>query len=659
MSILDARRARTLAAVCDTFVPPGSADDPGGTPWEGCGPPLAERVERLIGMIPDPEARGQLLMLLDILGSRIANLLLRGSPRGFADLNAAAREAAMRSWAESSIQLRRAGFQALKRLCLVAYYAWPTGSGGHPAWRINGYPGPLPPPPGPGPRLRTTAVEVETTLGCDAVVVGSGAGGGVAAGVLAAAGLDVVVLEKGENLGPEDFTQVEGDMLSRGYLDHGLLLTRSGSLPILSGSCVGGGTVINYTTSFPLPDRQREEWDRLAGFSLFRSHRFEESVERVSRRLGVGTEWTTPGGRDELLERGLTALGWHVGAMPRNVTGCLQGLECGYCGYGCRHGAKNTTADTYLRDAAGAGARVVARCDVRRVLKQNGRAAGVEAVVTGPNGRRLKLVVRAPIVVAACGALNTPALLVRSGLDGPLVGRGLRLHPGTAIAGVFRERVEPWSGSLQTRYSDQMADLHNGYGAKFETVPIHFAMPASAFGWEGAAAHRNLIARLAHISIAGVLLRDRDGGRVATGRDGRARAHYEISGYDAWHLRRALVAAAEVMAAAGATEVFSLQQPPAQARVGGSGWLEDFVSSMDARGYTHCRMACISFHQMASCAMGADPRRGVLSEAGESFALPGLFVADAGAFPTSSGVNPMITIMAIADHVARGIAERR
>jgi long-chain-alcohol oxidase len=276
----------------------------------------------------------------------------------------------------------------------------------------------------------------------------------------------------------------------------------------------------------------------------------------------------------------------------------------------------------------------------------------------GPDGQRFRLGVRASVVVAACGSVNTPALLRRSGIGHPRIGLGLRLHPATAVAGVFPERVEPWTGALQTRYSDQFADRGGGYGVKFETAPVHFALPASGFGWEGARRHREDIGRLAHVSIIGVLLRDRDAGHVATTPAGRPRVHYELSAHDVANVRLGLGGAAQVLAAAGATELFSLHTPPVRADVGAAGWLERFTTDMDARGYTKCRMSYISFHQMASCAMGADPTRGVIGEAGELHRVRGLYVADGSAFPTSSGVNPMITIMAIADHVARGILER-
>ena len=647
----------TLAAVCETLVPEILRDDDPArffaTGARVAG--TAARVERLVASLADPLDRTRIGLLLTTLGAPAANLLLSGRFASLPAMDAPAREATLRGWAMSAVPQRRAGFQALKRLAHVAFYCWPAEGDGHPAWRAAGYPGPLPPPSTSREPLAAVAVDRDTTLDCDVVVVGSGAGGGVAAGVLAQAGRSVVVLEKGPNPGSRELTQVEGDMLGALYLDGALLMTQSGSLPVLAGSCVGGGTTINYTTSFPPPDAVRAEWDGLGGLSLFTGAGFEASLARVNARVGVGTRWTTPGRRDELLERGCRALGWHVDTIPRNVTDCLEGVECGYCTYGCRHGAKNSTARTYLADAVAAGGRLVARCDVERITVERGRVTGVTATVAGADGTRRALTVRASVVVAACGAVNTPALLTRSGLAGPATGRGLRLHPATAVVGVFPERVEPWSGGLQTRYSDQFADLDHGYGVKLETAPVHFALPASGFGWASPRQFKEDVARLGNLSIVGVLLRDRDAGRVATSRGGRARVHYELSRFDAGHVRAGLRGAAEVLAAAGATEVFSLHTPPARARPGVPGWLDRFTADCDARGYRRCRMSYISFHQMGSATLGSDPRRSVAGETGAVHGVRGLYVADGSAFPTSSGVNPMITIMAIADHVARAI----
>jgi choline dehydrogenase-like flavoprotein len=260
-------------------------------------------------------------------------------------------------------------------------------------------------------------------------------------------------------------------------------------------------------------------------------------------------------------------------------------------------------------------------------------------------------------VVVACGTLHTPAVLVRSGLDLPALGRSLYLHPVTAVLGQFDQRVEPWAGALQTRFSDQLADQHQGYGVKFETAPVHFALAASALGWEGSVRSRDDIAALAHTGLVGILLRDRDPGRVRIGRDGRPRAHYELSGYDAAHLRRGLLGAAQVLVAAGAREVSTLQTPPARGQPA-NGWLARFTSEADARGYRRGHLTCVSFHQMGTAPLGADPARSVAADTGEVHGVHGLLVADASTFPRSSGVNPMLTIMAVADHVSRGIAER-
>ncbi len=656
---LTAEQRATLAAVCEALLPKiVRHDDPEGLFATGAAVAgTAARVEGLIESLRDPLDGARLRTLLTALGSRTANLVLSGRFRRFTDLEPAAREDALRRWAFSKLAIRRAGFQALKRLAHVAHFCWPLADGSHPAWRAVGYPGPLPQPKRGAEPPVTLSVSADTAIDCEVVVVGSGAGGGVVAGVLADAGRDVVVLEKGPNPGARDMTQIEGEMLNALYLDSGLLMTQSGSMPILAGSCLGGGTAVNWTTSFPLPQPIREEWDHRSGLSLFTSSRFAESIERVCERVNVGTRWTTPGPRDAILERGCRALGWHVDAQPRNVTECVEGLECGYCGYGCRHGAKNSTATTYLMDAARRGARLVVHCDVQRIVSQGGRVSGVDALVRGADGKEYRLTVRARVVVAACGAIYTPALLRRSGLASRSIGQGLRLHPATAVLGIFPERVEPWGGSLQTRYSEQFADQRDGYGARFETGPVHFALPASAFGWESAERFREDVNQLAHTSLAGVLLRDRDAGRVAVSREGRPRVHYELSRSDAEHLRCALRGAAKVLAAAGATEVISLHTPPVRVRPGSPDWLTRFMAETDARGYTHGRMSTISFHQMASASMGNDPARSAVGTTGESHELRGLYVADASAFPTSSGVNPMITIMAIADHVARSIAE--
>jgi hypothetical protein len=267
------------------------------------------------------------------------------------------------------------------------------------------------------------------------------------------------------------------------------------------------------------------------------------------------------------------------------------------------------------------------------------------------------VVVRASTVVVAAGPLYSAAILRRSGVRNAAIGRGLRLHPASAVLGVFPDRVEPWSGSLQTRYSDQFADLDDGYGVKLETAPAHFALVGSAFGWDSSRQWREDVAQLGYLSLVGILLRDRDPGRIAVGKDGHPRVHYELSGFDVQHARLGVVEAARLLGSVGAKEVWTLQTPPVKVRTDRPGWLERFTAAADARGYRRCRMSYISFHQLGGVAMGADAARSVVDDAGAVHGMRGLYVADGSTFPISSGVNPMITIMAVADHIARGLLQ--
>lgn len=621
-----------LRAVTTTFV-------------AGAAPDLAERVARKIEALPRPADRAELDLLLRVFENRVVNLLLGGIPCPFTAMSAAERERYLRGWATSRLAQRRKAFQALKRIITVTHYTTPGTA------RTIGYPGPLgPPPPTPKP-IRPLAITADTTLSCDVVIVGSGAGGGVVAAELAARGRDVVVLEKGGYRNEADFTHVEGEALEQMYDAGGLLATHDLGLVMLQGSTLGGGTVINYTTSFLTPDSVRDEWARDHGLPHFRDAAFTQSLDAVAARVGVNTAHATPSGRDRVLIRGLERLGWHHGLLPRNVRGCGQDDACGYCGFGCRRGAKQSTLVTFLADAAGRGARIVVDCDVRRVTRDSGRARGVEARV---NGKTLR--VNAAAVVVAGGSVHSPALLLRSGVDLPALGRHLALHPATAVLADMGEEIRPWTGTVQAHYSDQFADLDRGYGFKLETAPVHPSLQALAVPWESAGQHRDRMATLPRTALAGLLLRDRFGGRVRVDRNGDPVVEYRLSRYDAAHLRRAISAGAEVLEAAGAREIWLPLARAVSYRPGARGARADWLARVDATGWGPNQLLLVTFHQMASCRMGADPRRSVVDAEHRVWGVKGLYVADASVFPTASGVNPMLTVMGIAHRAAGAIA---
>lgn len=610
---------------------------------------LGARVAGKIASLPRAADRAELDLLLRLFESRVLNVLLAGIPQPFTRMSPARRERYLRSWATSRIPQRRKAFQALKRLTTVTHYTTPG------AERTIGYPGPLgPPPPTPKP-IRPLVITQDTTLDCDVVIVGSGAGGGVVAAELAARGKDVIVLEKGGYRNEADFTHQEGAALETMYDAGGLLTSRDLGLLVLQGATLGGGTVINYTTSFHTPEAVRDEWAHRHNLPHFTGSEFTHSLDAVAQRLGVNTAHSTPSGRDRVLIRGLERMGWHHGLLPRAVRGCSQDDTCGYCGFGCRRGAKQSTLITYLQDAAARGARIVVDCDVRRVILEGGNANGVVARV-GADGLAYNLTVRARAVVVAGGSIHSPALLLRSGVALPALGKHLALHPATAVLADMDEDVRPWTGTVQAHYSDQFADLNEGYGFKFETAPIHPSLQALAAPWESAAQHHARMAQLPRTALVGILLRDRFGGRVTIDREGNPIVEYRLSRYDAGHLRHGLAAAAELLEAAGAQEIWAPQARFISYRPGASRTREDWLARVDAAGWGLNELLLVTFHQMASCRMGASARTSVVDAEHRVWGIRKLYVADASTFPSASGVNPMLTVMAIAHRAAGVIA---
>ena len=606
---------------------------------------LGARVAGQIAKLPRAADRAELDLVLRLLDNRIVNLLLAGVPQPFTRMSPERRERYLRAWATSRIPQRRKAFQALKSLTTVTHYTTPGA--GHSI----GYPGPLGPPPQTPKPIRPLSITRDTTLDCDVVVIGSGAGGGVVAGELAARGKDVIVLEKGGYRNEADFTHQEGDALETMYDAGGLLASRDLGVVVLQGATLGGGTVINYTTSFHTPDAVREEWARGHALPHFISAEFTHSLDAVAQRLGVNTAHANPSGRDRVLIRGLERKGWHHGLLPRDVRGCSQDDSCGYCGLGCRRAAKQSTLITYLQDAAARGARTVVDCDVRRVDLDRASASGVTARV-GPHS----LTVRARTVVVAGGSIHSPALLLRSGITMPALGRYLVLHPATAVLAHMDEDVRPWTGTVQAHYSDQFADLNDGYGFKFETVPIHPSLQALAAPWESAAQHRERMAQLPRTALVGILLRDRFGGRVSVDAQGNPVVDYRLSRYDAGHLRRAFDAAGELLEAAGAREIWAPLARFLSYRPGAARAREEWLARVDSAGWGPNELLLVTFHQMASCRMGATARTSVVDADNRVWGIRNLYVADASTFPSASGVNPMLTVMAIAHRAAGVIA---
>ncbi len=663
MSTLNLREQGTIIALCQAIVPAVQA---GGNGYMEIGPDelnVPAQVMFNLENLPNPADLSKLRLLLRLIDLTPVNFILSGIGKPFVNMAPAEKDKYLLILAQSKIPDLRAGFKSLKALIATTFFATATDLQGrpNPAWQAMGYPGPLFPPPAKPKPIKPVKISADTILTCDVVIIGSGAGGGVVAGELAAAGKDVIVLEKGGYYNEADFTQVESDMLKQLYMDGGQSATRDQSIAIMAGSCLGGGTVVNYTTSFATPLQVRREWDKMEDFRVFDTPEYETSSKAVHERLGVSTKYNRLSQRDEIMTRGLGKLGWHQDRMPRNVRNCSQEDDCGYCIYGCQNGAKQSTLITWLQDAHELGTRMVVNCSANKILTEGGRAIGVAATVTNPeNGNTFNLNIKAKAVVVACGSIHTPALLLRSGLGGPAVGKYLRLHPATPILAIMDEEVNPWAGVMQGAYSDQFADLDGkGYGVRFETIPAHAVASAYSIGWQGGRSFKELVGSLGHMTHIGVLLRDHDSGQVKINRQGMPVVDYHLSKYDIAHLRKGLEGAAKVLETAGAKQLISSNTVAVTYRPGEAGQSQQkFMAEIDRRGWGPNQMSYFSFHQMGSCRMGSNPATSVVNQFNEVHTTPGLFVADASAFPTASGVNPMITIETIAHRAAQFIKER-
>jgi choline dehydrogenase-like flavoprotein len=595
----------------------------------------------------------QLLLILD--GPWLAMALI-GKPLRFSSLTPAQREKLLVAMADSPIAPLRTGFQAFKRLSGFMTYGALDAHDDNPMWRRIGYPGPRSDRPTPAPALAISSADA-AVIEADAVVVGSGAGGGVAAAMLAQAGKRVVVLEAGPPADPSQFDQREVRAFQRFYLEAGLCSSQDLGVSILAGSCVGGGTAVNWCTSLRLSGIVARQWKAASGGIDFEME-LASHYDAISTRLDVQPAHVHNENNAALL-RGCRAADLNVDVVPCNRSGCGDG--CGYCGFGCAYDCKRSTPKTYVADAVAANARVIADARVERVLVANGSACGVEAVITrdvsGEERREARVRVNAPIIVVAAGSLRTPGILARSGVTSPHLGRHLRLHPTTAAFARFDHPVETWHGPMQSAYCDAFADLDDGYGAKIEAAPAHPGLMALALPWRGKAAHAALMRDARFYAALIVLTRDRGEGSVSL--DGSDDVIYRVGQYDAGHMLRALAGLTDILFAAGATSVTTLHTDPLTLSVdrADAAGRRAFGEAIARRGAEPNRLGVFSAHQMGTCRMHANPARGVVDADGAVHGVRGLFVADASVFPLASGVNPMLTIMALAHRAATRIVD--
>lgn len=488
----------------------------------------------------------------------------------------------------------------------------------------------------------------------DVVVVGTGAGGGMAASELARRGARVLALEEGPALSAPDMTQREDEMMPRLYQDRGGRATADLSIRVIGGRCIGGSTVHNINLCKRLPPEVLELWAREHAVTGLGEADLRPVFESVERDLSVSEiEPERRNANNRVLERGVAALGWRGGPLEHNRLGC-QGA--GFCEIGCPYDAKQHSAKVLIPDAMDHGARIVSEIRVERIVHDGRRARGVTGVALGRDGRPVAEVrVDASAVVLAGSAIGSAALGVASNLPDPhaRLGRGLRMHPGVAIAGVFDEKIEGWKGIPQSYECTELLDLSPG-SDKRVWITTAFAHPIGAsimlpgFG----AKHRAWMLRYPHIAVLTAMLHDESEGRVSVARDGRPRIDYVLSLSDSEQLARGVRACARLLFAAGAKKVLVPSVPALELD------RPDRIESIPSSVARPHGMPMAAVHPMGTMCLGDDPRRAVVKSSGEHHQIEGLFVLDGSLFPTSIGGPPQIGIYTLARHLSAHVATR-
>lgn len=637
--MLNESRTETLDSVCDTIVPSFERENDESGFWArtasdvGANQAVAEALEGL-----PPESRDGLGELLDLL-----------ELQGFSALSQASREQVLTNMSLASRDAA-IGIAALTGLTLFFTYGLPA----NPAWQQFSYPGPTSTPPRVEKPITPLIPADGEVLEADAVIVGSGAGGGVIAARLAEAGQKVIVLEAGEYFNESDFDQSELNGFGRMYWRGGPAYTADYNFSLQAGACLGGGTTINWTNCLKPMPWVRQEWARDFGLTDVDTLEFDRHIESVWQRLGVNDKCSELNQAQQTWIDAAEGLGWSWKTVDRNWDPDKHDpAAAGMMGWGDQSGAKQSTAATYLQDAVAAGAQVVVNCRAEKVLVKEGKATGIKARFGDAD-----LTVLAPTVVVACGSLESPALLLRSAIGGPAAGQYLRLHPAALMIADYGTDQKAWWGAPHAAIIDEFnAGLEgDGYGFLIEGAQYTTGLGASAIPFTTAEQHKSVLADYANAVTTITLLRDYGHGQVVIDEDGEAMPLYSLSEpRDIENMRHSFECQIRLHVSGGAQRIYLLATGLPEWRIGDD--VEAFIARSARVPLRAGGARLFSAHQMGSCRMGKDPETSVADPRGELHDTSGVWIGDGSAFPTPSGTNPMITIMSLASRTAEKILQ--
>ncbi|KAI2778639.1 long-chain fatty alcohol dehydrogenase [Daldinia loculata] len=643
-------------------------------------PTFVKCIRKTIGAL-SPGPRMQLYRALGLMMTRLGSLISTGYFTPFNRQSVTVREAILRSWRSSWLFIWTMLGRTFVQLGTM------TWSQTDPLFHgLSDYV--ADPHSEPGPTIDFNFMNFDATpepihIETGIVIVGSGCGGGVCAKVLAEAGYRVLVVDKGYYMPPNQLPvgADSTELLFEG--ESGGLSTVDGSVVIAAGSCWGGGGTVNWAVSLPPPDWLRKQWAEEKGLKFFSTSDFQNSIGRVCDFIGVDeTRVIQHNHANRVLIEGSKKLGWSAKTCLANAA---PGHNCGSrCGGGCRQSKKQGPAVSWLPAAVKAGARCIEGFEVSQVLfEDNGGSKNAVGIVgkwtsRDKNGnfksvpksevRQRQVHVRAKKVIIAGGTLNTPLILLRSNLKNPNIGKNLHLHPANSISAVFDEDIRGWEGDIISSVVTEFEDLDGkGHGPRIETTSM--LPPAAIFQvpWHGGLQFKLDALKYRHMNCFMALIRDRDSGRVTPNPDdGSPVIAYTTSSFDRANLMVGLVAIAKICYMQGAIELLPMvsglpcyrSDLPVHERTLDDADFAEWLNRLEAADLSSSSDTFGSAHQMGSCCMSTSPTTGVVNEDGKVWDTENLYVADASVFPSGSGVNPMITVMAIADHIARGISKQ-
>jgi len=510
--------------------------------------------------------------------------------------------------------------------------------------------------------IDASTLAADLTLEADVAIIGTGAGGGTAAEILANAGLNVVMIEEGPLQTSSDFHMREAEAYPQLYQESAARKTRDKAINILQGRCVGGSTTVNWTSSFRTPPRTLDFWASAYGLTGFSAADLVPWFDRMETRLNIAPWAVAPNENNDVLRRGAQALGIPANAIRRNVKGCWN---IGYCGTGCPTNAKQSMLVTTIPEALQRGATLLTRTRAWTLEHRDGRVSalacvGLDARGTDPTARRVTI--RAKTFIGAAGAIGTPALLLRSKAPDPngITGKRTFLHPSLVSAALMPERVDGFAGAPQTIYSDHFLDslpLDGPLGYKLEAPPLHPLLVATtlpSFGPE----HARWMRELPNMQVVIALLRDgfnpaSSGGSIGLQGDGTPVLDYPLNDFFWDGARRALLSMAEIQFAAGAKAVM----PMHSSGVSYSTW-RAAQAGIAALPLAPLAATVVSAHVMGGCPLGPDAKRASVDQTGRHHQLENLYVFDGSLFPTSIGANPQLSIYGITAKLASALALR-